>query len=191
MRNWIAVVPWKQGAETKSRLADSLSSTKRQALACTMAAHVVGCLSGIEAIGSTFVLAPVSLEDWPVQWLRDGGLGLNGELDRIREHFDRRPLLVIHADLPALVAADVEALVAAAQESGRAFAPDRHGRGTNAIALADCGSFTFAFGPGSLARHRAQFPGAAIVETGGLGFDLDTTADLQDAVSRRLIALAA
>ncbi|MGO4169257.1 MULTISPECIES: 2-phospho-L-lactate guanylyltransferase [unclassified Novosphingobium] len=191
MRNWIAVVPWKQGRETKSRLAPSLSARKRQALACTMAAHVVGCLSGIEAIESTFVLAPASVEGWPVQWLRDSGFGLNGELNRIREHFGSRPLLVIHADLPALVGEDVEALLAAARGTGRAFAPDRHGKGTNAIALADSGSFTFAFGPGSLAHHRAQSPAAAIVERAGLGFDLDTPADLEHAVSRRLIRQAA
>ncbi|MPS67295.1 MAG: 2-phospho-L-lactate guanylyltransferase [Novosphingobium sp.] len=191
MNDWIAVVPWKQGKKTKSRLSLSLSEGERQALAHTMAAHVVGCLAGVKAISSTFVLAPASVEDWPVQWLCDSGLGLNGELNRVREYFGGRPLLVIHADLPALGCADVNALLAATQGRGLAFAPDRHGKGTNAIALADPGPFTFAFGSGSLARHQAQSPGAAIVESAGLSFDLDTPADLEHAVSGRLIRLAA
>ena len=61
---------------------------------------------------------------------------------------------------------------------GAALAADRHGLGTNAVALRAGIPFTFHFGPASLAAHRAAAPaGARIVTTPGLGLDVDTPED--------------
>lgn len=171
-------MPWKQGPDTKSRLGATLDGAERTALASTMAATVIARLADVDAIAALHLLAPAPVPHWPCQWLPDEGRGLNGELDAARARLGTGPVLVIHADLPCLTVGDIRCLLTAAQASGAALAPDRHGQGTNAVALADGDDFRFQFGPDSFARHRAQRPHAAIVERDGLGFDLDTPTDL-------------
>ena len=64
--------------------------------------------------------------------------------------------------------------------------PDRHGPGTYAHLLSPAELGVPAFGPDSLARHRAAAieAGATVVELDGpLSLDLDTTADLLAAES--------
>lgn len=178
MNGWAALVPWKQGDDSKSRLGGVLAPAKRMALASSMAAEVVARLSEVDAIRSLYLLAPGAIPEWPSQWLRDEGRGLNKELNAARDQLGKVPFVVIHADLPCLTKQDVESLLAAAGSNGAAFAPDRHGCGTNAVAIADGRPFHFAFGPDSFVAHRQQRPDAAIIECAGLGFDVDTPADL-------------
>tara|TARA_A100001391_G_scaffold183895_1_gene151438 strand:- start:643 stop:1218 length:576 start_codon:yes stop_codon:yes gene_type:complete len=178
--DWAALVPLKQGVDSKSRLREALEPAERMALASAMAARVMTCLSNVNAIGSLYLLAPTEVSEWPSRWLPDNGGGLNPELARARAQLGNRPLLVIHADLPHLTVQDVHTLLAAADDRGCAFAPDRHGRGTNAVALRDANPFRFAFGRDSLMLHRQQRPRAAIVDRAALGFDIDTPADLAE-----------
>ena len=86
-------------------------------------------------------------------------------------------MIVLHADLPALEAADVEALIEAASEAG-AIAPDHRGSGTNALALLNARDFPFCFGPDSFARHCALLPGCGTVRRPGLARDIDLPEDL-------------
>jgi len=180
VKDWAALVPLKQGVESKSRLREALEPAERMALASAMAARVMTCLSNVNAINSLYLLAPTEVSEWPSHWLPDSGRGLNPELESARAQLGNRPLLVIHSDLPHLTVQDVQALLTAADDRGCAFAPDRHGRGTNAVALRDANPFRFAFGRDSLTPHRQQRPGAAIVERAALGFDIDTPADLAE-----------
>ena len=175
---WTAIVPWKQGPDTKSRLSATLDVPERQALAAAMAEAVISCLSDVPSIAAVHLLAPAAVPRLPCQSLRDEGRGLNEELAAARDDLGNGPTIVVHADLPCLTVDDVESLLAAAAASGAAFAPDRHGRGTNAVALADNRPFQFAFGPDSLAHHRQQRTDAAIIVRAGLGFDVDTLDDL-------------
>ncbi len=178
MTDWIAVVPWKQGSDNKSRLRDVLDPSARMLLSHHMTGQVIACLSQVREIRAVHLLSPAPVPAWRVNWLPDEGQGLNRELAKARAQFDGAPFVVIHADLPNLTVEDVAALLSASATTGAAFAPDRHGQGTNAIALADARSFDFAFGPGSFARHLAQCADAAVVNRPGLAFDLDTPADL-------------
>lgn len=178
---WTAIVPLKLRALRKSRLSSCMSLQERQTLSDRMAARVLAALD--EAGIPARVLSPVPWAD--AVWEPDHGAGLNAELDRVRVALACAPLLVISGDLPLLTAADVHMLLAGAEAQGVAIAPDRHGRGTNAIALCDSRPFAFAFGEGSFARHLAAAQGAATIrDHPGLAFDLDTPADLDDA--RRL-----
>ena len=63
-----------------------------------------------------------------------------------------------------------------------AIVPDRHGTGTNALALAPPGAIQPAFGEGSCARHVAAAREAgvpfAVEELPSLALDLDTPADV-------------
>jgi 2-phospho-L-lactate guanylyltransferase len=181
--SWTALVPMKRAAGRKSRLAASLSSEARLRLADAMLRHALEVLGQSQQISRIAVLSEARPQGWAGTWLADGGRGLNPELDAAARELGPKKLLVILPDLPAVSAEDIAALIAAAA-GGVAIAPDRHGGGTNAMALADASNFPFAFGQGSFARHRALAgPTARIVERPGLGLDIDTPDDLAFALA--------
>lgn len=182
--SWTALVPLKDGHERKSRLAPRLTPAARAALGDRMAAHVLACLRACPSIDRILLLSSMPGTAEGVGWARDAGRGLNAEIAAARDGLGTPQLLVIHGDLPLVAPEDVEALLAAAGSGGCALAPDRHGAGTNALALAGAAPFGFAFGPGSLARHQAAAGGAAIiVRRPGLSIDIDTPDDLDAAVA--------
>ena len=93
--------------------------------------------------------------------------------------------MVLHSDLPLLAVPDVTRLIESAESSGLAIAPDRHGSGTNAIAIADQRLFDFSFGADSYRLHRQQAgPGWRLVASPGLAIDIDTPDDLALATAR-------
>lgn len=173
---WVAVIPFKGGAEHKTRLATVLSSEMRAALALQCLRHVVATLreAGAKQIA---VLSDQRPPGWDGPVLDDPGPDVNAALTEVHKTRQALPLLVIHADLPLLCRTDIHAMLA--DPKCITLAPDRHGIGTNAIALPAASVFEFGFGPGSCARHIASAAGrATILRRLGLSFDLDTPADL-------------
>jgi 2-phospho-L-lactate guanylyltransferase len=185
MIGWTAVVPLKMGPNSKSRLGSLLSPEHRRHLVGRMADHVVNALDAVGAIDETVVIGTSSKPDWPVRLVPDLGRGLNGELDAAALTIINR-LIVIHGDLPCVEPRDISDLLTAAEESGFAIAADRHGQGTNALALTHLpAGFAFAFGEGSFAAHHALLGDKlAIIDRPGLACDIDTPEDFQYAVSR-------
>lgn len=177
---WTAVLPLKQGPERKSRLAERLSAECRVLLSDHMAKGVLALLGRCPSVERVIVLSPGPVPSG--EWRRDGGKGLNAELASLRHSLGCPATLVMHGDLPLAKERDVEALVRAAEGHGVAMAPDRHGAGTNALAIAVAGPFPFAFGPDSRALH--EVAGAAVVPLASLAIDVDTPADLDHAVGR-------
>lgn len=180
--SWTAVVPLKTRGERKSRLAELLSAEERAALSIRMFRHVVDVLADIPAIGRIVVLADQRPAGWDSDWIADSGRGLNAELHLVRKAVTG-DLIVLHADLPLLGSKDVIALIAAAARRGLAIAPDRHGTGTNSIAIKGGEEIDFAFGADSYRLHRKQCPDAEVVKRGGFELDLDTKDDLKIAES--------
>lgn len=176
---WTAIIPLKLGPDRKSRLSPHASPVERISLSDHMAAHVLAQLHRVARIEKVVILAPENVAVSDEQWVRDEGRGLNAELEALRSRLEY-PMLVIHGDLPFLESADIEHFLARAEEAGSALAPDLHGRGTNAVALArHQPQFAFAFGLESFARHRdALGRDVAIVNRVSLSRDLDTKADL-------------
>lgn len=180
--NWTAVVPMKQGQARKSRLSPNLSLEQRIALNEAMTAHVLDCVWHASSVAHVIALAP-SRPAWNrVGWWRDRGREINVELSLLRRRWPR--LLVIHGDLPLLRASDIDCLLRSADRCGGAIAPDRHGVGTNALALADDAPFAFAFGEGSRTLHASGAETDFVVVTRlGLSHDVDTPEDLALALS--------
>lgn len=151
------LVPVKAFAEAKVRLAPALAPRARARLARAMAATVLRAAHGLPV---AVVCDDREVADWATdlgaEVLWRPGLGLNGAVtDGVRslaaDGVDR--VVVAHADLPH--ARDLRP-VAASPDDGITLVPDRREDGTNVIALpARCG-FTFAYGPGSFARHLAE-----------------------------------
>jgi 2-phospho-L-lactate guanylyltransferase len=183
---WTAILPIKEVGERKSRLAGRLSPEARAALSEHMVIHVIECLRQAEAIERIILLSPARPAYARTEWRKDEGRGLNAELAGLRTQLASSPLVVIHGDLPLLSPIDVAALVDGA-DMGCAIAPDRHGTGTNALAIAAGLPFAFAFGHGSCARHSmAAADKGRIVHRTGLSLDLDTPEDMDAAIAAGL-----
>lgn len=185
---WAAIVPLKPLGERKSRLASRLDTVARAQLSEVLLHHVLATLAQSVSIQTVILLSDVRPPEWTGCWIEDRGSGLNAELQAARARLGALPLLVIHADLPLIAAADVEAMIAAAGVAGCAIGPDRHGIGTNALALVDGRDFQFRFGPGSFAKHVAEAnPRHIVVERPGLALDCDTPDDLAIASARGFV----
>ena len=89
-------------------------------------------------------------------------------------------VLLLAADLPYLVASDLELLLAV--DAPVVIAPDRHRRGTNALLLAPPSVISPAFGADSFRAHREGARRASaharIVTSRGLATDVDDPDDL-------------
>lgn len=182
--SWTLLVPLKPEGARKTRLRDVLSDAERTRLGESWFAHVVDILGRVEGV-KLVVLSAERPSGWEGGWRRDEGRGLNPELQAARAVLRGAPIAILHADLPHLRLEDVEALLEAAERRGCAIAPDRHGTGTNGLAIADGRPFRFAFGPMSFERHSAEAgAGHEVVERPGLALDVDTPDDLQ-AVGRQ------
>ena len=110
--------------------------------------------------------------------------GLNPALQEARAAIAADRLLILPADLPTVAAGDLAQVLAAGDTAGNpsvVLAPDRHGRGTNALLLTPPEVIDPAFGGDSRAAHAwlASSADAAYAEIPGiLGLDLDTADDL-------------
>jgi len=179
--SWTVIIPFKGGAACKSRLGSSFNVDSRQRLSRVLFDHVTEVLRR-SSLPNIVLLSDRPAPRWHGDFMEDQGRGLNAELTALVHTLRPGPLLVIHADLPLVSVEDVQALID--REGETSVAPDRHGTGTNAIALRHPEAFEFGFGPGSFARHLiAAGPGARVVTRIGLGLDIDTPDDWEAAVS--------
>lgn len=180
------VVPVKAFGAAKVRLAPALDPRARAALARSMAAQVVAAAGPLPV---TVVCDDIEVADWAraqgvgVGWTP--GLGLDGAVEAgvaAVEAAGASRVVVAHADLP--LARDLAGLARPHPDQATTITivPDRHRDGTNVILLpAGCG-FRFAYGPGSLARHRAEAArlglAVRVVADARLGWDVDVPGDL-------------
>jgi 2-phospho-L-lactate/phosphoenolpyruvate guanylyltransferase len=188
---WTLIVPVKQTAIAKSRLAALGDSVRRRlavAFACDAVAAALRCsvvdevvvVSNDELAGGALArLGAHVIPDVP-----DAGLNpaLVSAAVAVRRRAAHAHVAVMSADLPAVRASDLQAALAAAPAS-RWFVPDRAGDGTTMLGASSPYDLDPAFGPGSGAAHRA---GGAVEVAGPdlvrLRLDVDTAADLDAAV---------
>lgn len=186
----VALVPIKALTAAKSRLAAALDPAARAALTLRALGNVLAALD-TPGIAARVVVTPDeavlrAAGAAGATGLLQIGEGLNEGLAQGRAWAvaaGAEALLIVLGDLPLLSRADVDALLDLADRPGVAiFAPDRHGAGTNALLLRPPDALPFAFGAGSLARHRAAAEARGLLprwyDAPGTALDLDTPADL-------------
>jgi 2-phospho-L-lactate/phosphoenolpyruvate guanylyltransferase len=170
----------------KTRLAGRLSPQRRIELVSSMLGHVLSVLSRAHGVDRVAVVSPerTALPESVIAFADPGG-GLNEALTATALEARRRGadrLVLVHADLPLLEPEEVTALIEASAANGLAIAPDRHGRGTNALCLTWPPAIRLEFGPESFRKHLAQAAARglspAVVRLPGLAFDLDEPDDL-------------
>ncbi len=188
-----AIVPVKPLRRGKSRLAGTLTEDERTALNQELLEHTLKILSSLKELDQVLVVSrdpqalTIARNHGAKTVQEDGQPHLNTALARatvMAQVHSIRGILVLPADLPLLTPDDVRALIdRAAKPPVVVIAPDRHGKGTNALLMVPAGQIEFDFGEGSFHRHcaRAKKSGARleIVELPSLGLDLDLPEDLE------------
>lgn len=189
-----ALVPLKDLVRAKSRLAGLLRPSERRALVQAMAEDVLVVLAnhpGLRQVtllsddpGAGLLASQYGIRCWPEHFA--SGRGLNQLVARASARLlaeADEPLLVLHADLPLLTAADISAVLARqCQLGGLVIGCDGPGTGTNLLAFAASSVPPFCFGPDSAAKHGAAARAAgipvALVRRPGLALDVDEPRDL-------------
>lgn len=176
------LVPVKAFGEAKRRLAPALSAPHRAALARVMAERVIrsaGSLPAAVVCDDREVAAFARDLGALVIW--EPGRGLDGA---VQEGVTR--LALAGADLVVVAAGDLPLatdLGWVTEDRGITIVPDRRRDGTNVISVPTRCPFTFAYGPGSFARHLAQAQalgvGVRVVDASPLAWDVDLPADLE------------
>lgn len=193
MTTW-AIVPVKPLADAKSRLAGRLDTEQREALSRALLLGTLRRLRAVEGLAATLVVSPdpAVLELAEREKVRTLAEALPGDLNQALTEAASTAraagagaIVVVPIDLPLARPADISsaiALVEAAGPQGVVAAPDRHGEGTNLLGLRPPEVIPFAFGPGSLERHRAAALALRIpfhtIRNPRLALDVDEPADL-------------
>jgi len=187
-----ALIPVKSLVHSKSRLSGQLDPARRIQLTHDSLRHVVHTLRSVPRIGDIVIISrDRQVAAWAAHWhvahMRERRRGLNAALHEARTQYaGAAAILILPSDLVALSATDVCAMLEAARRAGDrcvVIAPDRHGRGTNALLLRPPGLIDFEFGRNSAARHaqRALAQGVQPIwfRSDSICLDLDSPDDLE------------
>jgi len=180
------VIPIKSFEKAKERLASVLTGEERVALSRRTATHVVETAATLARFATILVVCD---DENTASWARQLHVtalvsptrGLNAAVSHACEFLrsDHDWILICHADI-----ADPSGLASIDQPSPGSvtLVPDRHGTGTNVLAINAADDFTFRYGPTSLADHLAEARlrnlDVTIHEDAGLALDLDTPDDV-------------
>lgn len=186
-----AILPVKRFSAAKQRLAAAIEDERRTALIAAMLQDVLAATAEARSLERTLVvtgepraeeLAKAAGAELVADPDRGGhsGAALAG-IARARE-LGAECALLLPGDCPLLDPRELERLLTGLPRSFVAVVPDRHGTGTNALALAPPDAIQPAFGEGSCARHvaAAREGGVpfAVERLDSLALDLDTPADV-------------
>ncbi len=181
----------KRFGAAKQRLAAGIDDERRAAVVAAMLEDVLEAIGEARSIEQTIVVtseaAAIELAAGAgAEVLPDpdegghSGAALAG-IARARE-LGSGCAVLLPGDCPLLDPRELERLLTGMPERFVAIVPDRHGAGTNALALAPPEAIRPAFGEGSCARHVAAAREAgvpfAVEELPSLALDLDTPADV-------------
>jgi 2-phospho-L-lactate/phosphoenolpyruvate guanylyltransferase len=184
----VVLVPVKRLADAKSRLAAAYDAATRRALQLELAAGVVAVARATPVVDRVLVATSDPDAAALADSVSDGGLPWNDGLAHAIAQLHPRPdaLVILAADLPLVRPDDIEALVRAIPARGVVVARARDG-GSNGLGLRPPDALVPGFGAAaSAALHlrRARGAGleAVVCDRPGLALDLDTPADVRDAL---------
>jgi 2-phospho-L-lactate guanylyltransferase len=191
-----AIVPAKALDQAKGRLAAILGESERRELALAMLEDVVRALRSASSIDSVVVVSPdadvrsLGLEFGAAAIEEPASVrGINQALSFALDSLSPRPdaLLVVLADVPEILVADVEDALSRLPERGLVICPS-HDKGTGLLAMRPAGLVPFRFGPLSFSLHKreaaAQKLPIEVVRAESLARDIDSPDDLRALLSR-------
>lgn len=194
-----AVLPVKRFGAAKQRLAAGVDDERRAELVAAMLEDVLEAIVTARTIERTIAvtnepraaeLAVAAGADVVPDPGGDHSAAALAGAARARE-LGAECVVLLPGDCPLLDSRELESLLTGMPDRYVAVVPDRHGTGTNALALAPPDAIEPSFGEGSCARHIAAARDAgipyAVEELPSLALDLDTPADVV-ALTRELAA---
>jgi 2-phospho-L-lactate/phosphoenolpyruvate guanylyltransferase len=199
MANPHVLIPVKDLAAAKLRLAGVLDAGERSRLVLAMLADVLAATK--DASLQATVLSPAAtIRKFAEQCAafaileHPGATSLNEALGAVLDRWsdDANAVLILHGDTPLVTGAELRRMTALADElaaqaantvGSMVIAPDRAESGTNALLLQHPTVIPLCFGPNSMAAHinaaRARGVLHAVCRQPGIGLDLDTPDDLR------------
>lgn len=190
-----ALLPVKEGARAKSRLAGILTPPQRADLQQAMLLDLLDglrasqLLSGIALCGPDPATATLAARSGHTFIHQPAGTdGLNAAVafaTRALSSSGARIVAVLPADLPFLDGAELDiAIAAAALSRACAVVPDRRGTGTNGLVFPASTPPEFRFGPDSFRRHLdrpsdQRLPPRRALRLASLACDIDLPDDLE------------
>jgi len=186
-----AIIPVGSFEGAKSRLGELLDAEERQELVEGFLARTIAAALGADRLADVLVVSPdrevlARASDLGARTMRQRSRGLNAGLRDARADVvagGADAVVILPIDLPFLTTPDIGRVLEGLDDRTHVVVvvTDRHGTGTNVLALCPPDVIDVAFGPGSRAAHRlaAETAGATYVEVDGpLTVDLDTPDDL-------------
>ena len=197
-----ALLPLKQFAYAKQRLAEVLCDEERYHLFEAMVKDVLSVLHGHPDIEGTWVVSddPVAemlAAEYGAEWVTESILrarGLNWSVQAGVTALARRgvhDVMVIHGDLPLLTCSEISKLVAAHRKlrgveaqskPSMTIVPDVRFQGSNCLVCSPASSMHYRFGKESFSAHLGEAEQLGmevqIMEIPGIMLDIDTPADL-------------
>ncbi|HKP11066.1 MAG TPA: 2-phospho-L-lactate guanylyltransferase [Blastocatellia bacterium] len=189
----VLLIPLKDPANAKTRLASLLSPDERRRLAWAMFEDVSRAAAGAARADGVCLVssyAPAIAHARRLGWealVEHAQASESASIDwasRVLAGRGVAAVLRLPADLPLVRAEDVDALLATEVSTPAAIlVPSREGTGTNAILRTPPTLFPSRFGPNSLALHRAEAARVGveclIVSSERIALDIDEPADLR------------
>lgn len=204
--NSVAVVTAKRFNAAKQRMSGAIPEERRLALVEAMLGDVLEATTQARQVTVTVVITgePAAADlasKFGAEVIHDpedaghSGAAMLG-VDRARK-LGAEAVVLLPGDCPLLEPRELDSLLTGLPDPFVAVVPDRHGTGTNAIAMRPPGAIEPSFGEGSCERHLGIARDAglphATERVAGLALDLDTPADIialtraiEDARSRDL-----
>lgn len=188
-----AVLPIKDFAAAKQRLAGVLAPAERRALVRAMFADVLDALAAAQDLAGILVVAPegeaarIARHQGAEVLVETEAHGLSAAVDMAMAWLaaaGASGALVVPGDVPRLRPEDIAALLARHREAPAVtIAPAGEEGGSNALACSPPGVIPLAYGPGSFARHcalaRARGIEPSVVHLPRLALDIDRPEDLR------------
>lgn len=185
------LVPVKNLANAKQRLAPALEHHARTELAHAMLRDVLGALSDYGEDEVSLVSSDLFAEELANQY----GFGIirdesnHSETDaiematRVCESRGVESTLVIPADIPLIDARDIRVIYESAPENGSVLVPSGDKRGTNAVLRRPAALFPLRFGNDSFTPHLVAAistnRSCVVLSLAGIALDIDTPEDLR------------
>ena len=197
-----AVIPVKDMANAKQRLAEVLDPSERRRLFRCMFEDVLATVSRARRLAGVMVVtrdgaAAEIAQERGARVLRDdqnrGQSAAVGHAAAVLAGEGVAGMLTLPGDVPLVTEEEIAAVLGAhggahGAAPALSIVPARDGRGSNCMALTPPGAIPFRFGDDSFLPHldeaRRRGITARVLELPGLGLDIDTPADLRELLRR-------
>ncbi len=193
-----AVIPVKDLANAKQRLAGVLDPSERRRLFRCMFEDVLATVSRARRLAGVMVVtrdgaaAEIAAECGARVLREDQNRGQSaavGHAAAVLAGEGVAGMLTLPGDVPLVTEEEIAAVLNAhGGAPALSIVPARDGRGSNCMALTPPGAIPFRFGDDSFLPHldeaRRRGIAARVLELPGLGLDIDTPADLRELLRR-------